>query len=60
MMSEQAAKTYKSPTRKLARFFEKSRNQWKAKCLAAKAIIKRLKHRIRYLEKSKADLKRIF
>ena len=24
-------KTYKSPLRKLVRFFEKSRNQWKAK-----------------------------
>ena len=48
---------YKSPKHKLVRFFEKSRNQWKAKCLNAKAIIKRLQNRIRFLEKSKEQLK---
>jgi hypothetical protein len=52
-MNEREQKTYKSPTRKLVRFFNKSRDQWKAKCLEAKAIAKGLKHRIRYLEKSK-------
>jgi hypothetical protein len=52
-MNEQEQKTYKSPTRKLVRFFNKSRDQWKAKCLEAKAIAKGLKHRIRYLEQSK-------
>ena len=53
MMNERAEKTYKSPRRKLVRFFEKSRDQWKAKCLQAKG----LKHRIRYLEQSKAHWK---
>ena len=48
---------YKSPRHKLVRFFEKSRNQWKAKCLNAKAIVKRLQNRIRFLEKSKDRLK---
>ena len=58
MMSECAERnTYKCPTRKLVRFFEKSRDQWKAECLEAKATVKGLKHRIRYLEKSKAEWK---
>ncbi len=50
-------KVYKSPIKKLVRFFEKSRDQWKAKCREAKARVKRLKNRVRFLEKSKADLK---
>lgn len=56
-MNERAEKAYKSPRRKLVRFFEKSRDQWKAKCLEAKATAKRLKHRIGYLEHSKAEWK---
>jgi chromosome segregation ATPase len=47
---------YKSPRRKLLRFFEKSRDQWKAKCLEAKATVKRLQNRVRFLEKSKDRL----
>jgi len=56
-MNEQKAKTYKSPIKKLVRFFEKSRDQWKAKCLEAKATAKGLQHRIRYLEQSKVEWK---
>jgi len=56
-MNERKAKTYKSPIRKLVRFFEKSRDQWKAKCLEAKATAKGLNHRIRYLEQNKAEWK---
>ena len=48
---------YKSLKHKLVRFFEKSRNQWKAKCLDAKTVIKRLQNRIRFLEKRKDQLK---
>ena len=48
---------YKSPKHKLVRFFEKSRNQWKVKCLDAKIVIKRLQNRIRFLENSKDQLK---
>ena len=48
---------YKSPQRKLVRFFEKSRDQWKAKCQTAKATVKRLQNRVRFLEKSKAEWK---
>ncbi len=46
-------KTYKSPQRKLVRFFEKSRNQWKSKYRDAKLVVKRLQNRVRFLEKSK-------
>ena len=56
-MNERKAKTYKSPVKKLVRFFEKSRDQWKAKCLEAKATAKGLKHRIGYLEQSKMEWK---
>ncbi len=56
-MNEKKEKYYKSPIRKLVRFFEKSRDQWKAKCLDAKATAKGLRHRIRYLEQSKVEWK---
>ena len=39
------------------RFFEQSRDQWKAKCLEAKVTAKGLEHRIRYLEQSKEEWK---
>lgn len=53
----QADEGYKSPQRKLVRFFEKSRNQWKAKCLDAKATVKGLNNRMRFLQRSKAHWK---
>ena len=53
----QQSKKYKSPQRKLVKFFEKSRNQWKTKCLEAKKTIKQLKNRVRFLEKSKEQWK---
>jgi len=49
---------YKSPQRKLVKFFEKSRNQWKGKCQEAKSRVKKLNNRIRFLEKSKDQWKR--
>lgn len=52
------SKIYKSPRRKLVRFFEKSRDQWKTKHHQAKADVKRLTNRIRFLERSKADLQK--
>jgi len=52
------AKQYRSPQRKLVRFFAKSRNQWKAKCLDAKTTMKRLQNRVRFLERSKDRWKR--
>jgi len=53
MKSATKDKVYKSPVRKLARFFEKSRDLWKAKCREAKKAIKYLKNRVRFLEESR-------
>jgi uncharacterized protein YlxW (UPF0749 family) len=53
MKSAQTGRTYKSPPRKLAQFFEKSRDQWKSKYWEAKKLVKRLQNRVRFLEKSK-------
>jgi len=47
-------KSYKSPLRKLVRFFEQSRGRWKSKCKQAKQMVKYLKNRVRFLEKSRA------
>ncbi len=54
MKSATKDKAYKSPVRKLTRFFEKSRDQWKAKCREAKKTIKYLENRVRFLEESRA------
>ncbi len=54
--SKSEGKLYKSPVRKLIRFFEESRGKWKARCLDAKYRIKLLTNKIRYLEKRKAEL----
>jgi len=57
MTSTPEPKTYTSPKHKLLRFFEKSRDQWKAKCRTAKAKVKRLSKRVRFLETSRARWK---
>ena len=46
-------KVYKSPIKKLVRFFEKSRDQWKAKCQAAKQEKKSLKIRLAKMKESR-------
>ena len=43
--------------RKLARFFEESRNRWKAKSKENKSNAKRLEKRNKYLKKRNAELK---
>ncbi len=48
---------YKSPVRKLLRFFERSRDGWKRKCKEAKVTVKRLANRVRSLEKSRDQWK---
>lgn len=53
-----ASQSYKSPKRKLIKFFEKSRNKWKEKCREAKYQVKLLRNRMRYLEKSKNNAKK--
>lgn len=50
-------KQYKSPRRKLVKFFARSRDQWKAKYLETKTRVKRLTNRVRFLEASKAHYK---
>ena len=55
--SKSEDRVYRSPARKLIKFFEESRDQWKAKCLSAKYQIKLLSNKVRYLEKRKAELK---
>ena len=49
-------KEYKSPSRKLIKFFEKSRDNWKAKYQEQKYKMKLNQNKIRYLEKRKAEL----
>jgi len=53
MKSATKDKEYTRPLQKLVRFFEKSRDQWKAKCGEAKAKLKRLKRRTRFLQQSR-------
>jgi uncharacterized protein YlxW (UPF0749 family) len=55
--SKSEGKIYKSPVKKLFRFFESSRDKWKYKCLTAKYQVKLKTNKIRYLEKCKSDLK---
>jgi len=52
------AKQYKSPKRKLVRFFEGSRNKWKTKAKEAKYQIKLLRKRIKGLEQNKNGFKK--
>ena len=49
-------KKYKSPLRKLVKFFEKSRNNWKAKYQELKYKMKLMQNKIRYIEKRKTHL----
>lgn len=45
---------WKSPLRKLVRFFQRSRNRWKAKYAAKKQECKRWGNQVRAVEKSRA------
>ena len=49
-------KNYKSPSRKLVKFFERSRDNWKAKYQEQKYKMKLLQNKNRYLEKRKTQL----
>ena len=46
---------FKSPVRVLAAFFQKSRDNWKQKCLEAKTELKRWKVRVADVGKSRDD-----
>ncbi len=47
------AKTFTTPLRKLAQFFQRSRDGWKAKCQEAKRACKKLSNQARAVEKSR-------
>ena len=49
-------KEYKSPSRKLIKFFQKSRDNWKSKYQDLKYKMKLMQNKIRYLEKRKTQL----
>ena len=51
--------TWKSPLRKLARFFGRSRDRWKAKYAALKKSFKLLVNQVRAVEKSREKWNRM-
>jgi uncharacterized coiled-coil protein SlyX len=53
-MESTKERIYTSPQRKLVKFFERSRNQWKAKSRAAKTVLNRLGTRLGRLERRNA------
>lgn len=53
------SKTFKSPVKKLARFFEKSRDGWKAKHHTLKRQLKKLSNQVRAVEKSRAHWREV-
>jgi len=52
--SETMERRYKSPIRKLAPFFEKSRDRWKAKYQKLKRRLKKEENQVRAVERSRA------
>jgi hypothetical protein len=50
---------FKSPVSKLVAFFRKSRDAWKAKCLAAKRQSKRWATQARAVERSRTHWKQV-
>lgn len=52
---ENDTREFRSPQRKLVRFFERSRNNWKRKCMEAKQRCKLLANQVRAVEKSRAQ-----
>ncbi len=57
MLELKIGQDYKSPLRKLVKFFEQSRDQWKEKYFTQKTQVKQLQNRVRYLEKTKQEWK---
>ena len=51
-------KQYRSPVKKLAVFFEQSRDKWKGKCLEAKRRVKLFHTRVADLETSRERWKK--
>jgi uncharacterized coiled-coil DUF342 family protein len=59
MQAATAEKTYRSPLKKLVKFFRQSRDGWKRKCGAAKAKAKRFYNHITKLKASRNHWKEI-
>ncbi len=57
-MMRKETKQYRSPIKKLAQFFEKSRDKWKTKCLQAKQRIKSLHTKVADLRASRERWKK--
>ena len=57
MLTMADGKTYKSRLKVLVGFFRRSRDQWKEKCLAAKATLKKANNLTRWLEISRDSWK---
>lgn len=53
------SKAFKSPVKKLARFFERSRDGWKAKHHTLKQQLKKLSNQVRAVEKSRAHWREV-
>ena len=53
MTTGMEAKTFTSPLRKLVQFFQRSRDNWKAKYQQAKRLCKKLSNQVRVVEKSR-------
>jgi nitrate/TMAO reductase-like tetraheme cytochrome c subunit len=53
------ATEFKSPQRKLVRFFRRSRDSWKRKYMESKRLRKKLSSQVRAVEKSRAHWKEI-
>ena len=57
-MEVRESTAYRSPVKTLARFFERSRDRWKRKCLDAKLRVKRLQTKVSDLQASREAWKR--
>jgi chromosome segregation ATPase len=55
MLASKDVNEYKSPVRKLVRFFVGSRDGWKTKYAKAKKKCKRLSNQVRAVEKSREE-----
>ncbi len=53
-VTDECGRDWKSPLRKLVRFFEHSRNQWKTKYAAKRNECKLMGNQVRAVEKSRA------
>ena len=53
------SQTFKSPARKLVRFFQRSRDNWKRKYMELKRKLKRLSNQVYAVEKSRDHWKEV-